>query len=232
MSHPWAHPRHRLPVPLLALALMGGVLAGCGGGSDGDGGDGGRAEPAAEKVDPQDAACRTQWRELADEVGDRSQDEHPSAIAGRWTSVSATLDYYAVSASASDCEKTLDTQRAQVTALEELSSSLRRYDVLYQHDRLAEDAAAYTPPKARKGTQKPPSRAAVRSALTTLQKQAPRAEKDQLAGWQQATAIDPTVKKSVAKTKKDLAFLSQESAAWRKARTAQRTIERGLRVAG
>ncbi|KQT91105.1 hypothetical protein ASG49_12280 [Marmoricola sp. Leaf446] len=218
-----------MPVTLLALALTGTVLAGCGGGDDGRDGS---AEPAAEEVDPQDAACRTRWRALADEVGDRSQDEHPSTLAGRWTSVSATIDYYAVSGSASDCEKTLDAQRAQVAALEELGTALRRYDVLYQHDRLAEDAAAYTPPKARKGQDEPPSRKAVRAALGTLEEQAPRAEKDQLAGWQQATAIDPTEKKSVAKAKKDLAFLSQESAAWRRASAAQRTIERGLRAAG
>lgn len=220
-------PRHLLPVPLLALALLGGVLTGCGGGEDD-----GTAEPAAEKTDPRDTACREQWRELAGEVGDRSQDEHPSALAGRWTSVSATLDYYAASGSASDCATTLDAQRAQVTALEDLSAALRRYDVLYQHDRLAEDAAAYTPPKVRRGQPQPPSRRAVRTALETLEKRAPRAEKDQLAGWQQATAIDPTEKKSVRKAKKDLAFLSGESAAWRQARTAQRTVERGLRAAG
>lgn len=218
-------PRRLLPVPLLVLALAGG-LSGCGGTDEGSD----ASAAASEKPDPEDTACRDKWRDLADEVGDKAEDEHPSALAGRWTSVAATIDYYAVSGSASDCTKTLGEQTEQLEAIDALSASLRRYDVAYQHDRLEDDATAYAPPK-QKGAAKAPSKRAVRQALATLEKKAPRSAEDQEAGWQQATAIDPREAKARRKAQKDLAFLSEESKAWRQARTAQRTVERALRAA-
>lgn len=218
-------PRRLLPVPLLVLALAGG-LSGCGGTDEGSD----ASAAASEKPDPEDTACRDKWRDLADEVGDKAEDEHPSALAGRWTSVAATIDYYAVSGSASDCTKTLGEQTEQLEAIDALSASLRRYDVAYQHDRLEDDATAYAPPK-QKGATKAPSKRAVRQALATLEKKAPRSAEDQDAGWQQATAIDPREAKARRKAQKDLAFLSEESKAWRQARTAQRTVERALRAA-
>lgn len=219
-------PRRLLPVPLLVLALAGG-LSGCGGTDESPD----APAAASEKADPEDTACRDKWRDLADEVGDKAEDEHPSALAGRWTSVAATIDYYAVSGSASDCTKTLGEQTEQLEAIDALSASLRRYDVAYQHDRLEDDAMGYAPPKQRKGAAKAPSRRAVRGALATLEEKAARSAADQEAGWQQATAIDPTEAKARRKAQKDLAFLSEESKAWRQARTAQRTVERALRAA-
>lgn len=219
-------PRTVLPVPLLALALLTG---GCAPFASDDGPQA-RQASASQEPSAEDSACREKWRDLAGEVEERADDEHPSSLAGRWTSVAASLDYYAVNASASDCEKTLPAQEKQVGELDDFIDSIREHDVLWQHDRLEERATAYAPPKdGRKGSE-PPSQASVRKALRTMEQRAERAEKDQQPGWQQATVVELDDAKAVRKARKDLAFLSEESAAWRAADEAQRTIERALRA--
>ena len=71
---------------------------------------------------------------------------------------------------------------------------------------------------------------AVLTAVRMLARQAPRASEQQRPGWQQAAATDLTDRAAVAKARKDLAFLSGESPAWRQGAAALRVIRSALQA--
>ena len=74
----------------------------------------------------------------------------------------------------------------------------------------------------------PPKPSSIADAVKKLVAQAPKATEQQGPGWQQARVVELSDKKAVAKTVKDLAFLSSESAAYRACRTALAEIRVAL----
>lgn len=220
-------PRNVLPVPLLALALLAGGCAPFAG--DDEAGEPGRTSASPKEASPADGECRDQWAMLREEVGDQAEGDYPSTLQSRWASVTGGLDYYATSATASDCGKTLDAKKSELEELTRFVDKVRPWDVQWQHDRLEDDATSYSPPRGRRGKDAP-SRREVRSALATMEKQAEKATADQDPAWQQASAVDLGDRKAQRKARKDLKFLSEESAAWRKADRAQQTVQRALRA--
>lgn len=175
--------------------------------------------------------CRQQWSDLGDTLRGRDAQSTPSALADRWNSVIATIDYYADSATADDCSTTLSGQQTRIAQLEEFSARLHRFDVGYLMSDVAGLATDYLarplpPPRrtvAKAGhkpatgkrkvtTVKPPSKADVRTALATLQKDADLATADMRAGWEEANSIDLSDPAQQRQTIKDLTFLAGDSA--------------------
>jgi hypothetical protein len=207
------------------------ALAGCG--SD---------EP--EKSDePSKAAldCREEWNALGGEIADKDERTNPSALASRWGSISAAVEHYRSAAEASDCDETLEEEKANIAALTSLSGKLARFDMELRLLQVRDEAARYAkgprPPapkaegkkgKKQKRPPRPPKPAEVAAALKTLTRQAPIATQQQGPGWQQAEAIDLDDAKAVKKTVKDLDFLSEESQAYRASSNALATIRRAL----
>jgi hypothetical protein len=219
-------PRPAVVACVAAVAAL--SLAGCGSAEEPP-----VAEPTPVAKDV--AECREQWRDLGETVADRVEGESPSALASRWTSLVATIDYYATSAKESDCDDRLAEQRTSITALESFAASLRRWDLEHQLAVVESDARTYATsprPKApkRKNAERPPRPAAVLTALRLLARQAPRASEQQRPGWQQAAATDLSDRAAVAKARKDLAFLSEESPAYRQGAAALRVIRSALQA--
>lgn len=190
---------------------------------------------AAPTPDRAAVECRAEWRELGEELAGSDGETLPSALAPRWTNLLATVDYYTATAEKEDCESTLTEQRSAVTALRAFSVSLQRWDAEYQLERVEGPALTYSsgprpPAPTGKGRDqaRAPKPAEVARALTLLRTQAPLATQEQGPAWQQARVTDLEDPKAVAKARKDLAFLSEESAAYRKARTALTLIQRAL----
>lgn len=227
-------PARGVPGPLVALVLLTLGASGCGGETP-------AATAATKKPDAAVTACRGQWKDLEKTVAARSAGDTPSALAERWNSVAATVDYYATSATADDCDTTLATQTRSIGALTAFARRLAPYDLELRLSRLEQGATAYaartkapaTKP-AKKGAKAPkaPAPKAVGLALRTLTTQAPLASRQQGPAWEQANAVDLTSKASVAKAVKDLKFLSSESKAYRSASAAARQIATAVRLAG
>jgi hypothetical protein len=191
--------------------------------------------------------CRQQWSDLGDTLRGRDAQTTPSALADRWNSVIATIDYYADSATAHDCSTTLSGQRTRITQLEEFSARLHRFDVGYLMSDVAGLATDYLarplpPPrrlpakaghKTAKGKQrvttvKPPSKAEVRAALTSLQKDAELSVADMQAGWQEANAIDLSDPAQQRKAVKDLTFLAGDSTPFQASLAAIRLLREAV----
>lgn len=215
---------------LLAVALG---ATGCGGDDEASADDGGKAPDRAT------TACRGQWKDLEAQVGAKADATTPSTLPERWNSIEATVEYYAVSAEAKDCDTTLAAQKRSLTALTAFSKRLTPYDMELRLSGLEDDAAAYARMKqapvakpARKGRKavRGPKPARVRADLRTLTKQAPLATKQQGPAWTQASAVDLEDKASVKKALKDLAFLSDESAAYRAANGAAGRLRAAVRL--
>lgn len=216
----------------LALALLG--LHGCGSDEDGE----------VEKPSRAAQECREEWSALGTEIADREDRSHPSALAQRWSSISAAVDHYRSAAEGSDCDKTLAAEKKAVAALAAFSGRLARFDMELRLAQIGDDAKRYAsrprppapeqdPKKKQKGDkpaqpERPPKPAAVAAALATLTRQAPLATEQQAPGWQQARAVDLADAKATRKAVKDLEFLSEESAAYGRATAALGTIRRAL----
>ena len=220
----------------LALALVL-ALVGCGSSSS--------SEKPRKPEGPSKAVldCRQEWTDLGEEIADREERTNPAALAPRWNSISAAIDHYSGAAKASDCDQTLEDEKAAVTALNAFSAKLARFDMELRLEQVRDDAARYAsgprPPapkaspskkgkKGKKRPPRPPKPSEVAAALKTLTRQAPLATEQQGPGWQQARDTDPTDAKAVKKAVKDLDFLSEESKAYRAAREALGTIRRAL----
>jgi hypothetical protein len=194
---------------------------------------GGCGSAEADETDQPSAAtlsCREQWSDLEAAVEGRDSSSHPSALASRWTTILATVDYYATSARASDCGRTVSAQEKAMDDLAAFGTRLAPYDVELRLEQVQQDAGEYaagpTPPapepgaekkgrKRQKRTPAPPTPDAVAQSLKTLTAQAPVASQEQGPGWQQAAVADLADTAATAKTVKDLAFLSSESPAYR-----------------
>jgi hypothetical protein len=220
---------------LLALLL---VLAGCG---NDDGGDSTGDEPSKDAV-----ACREKWKDLEDEVAGRDAMTNPSALAPRWNSIVATIEYYAAGARSADCGKTIEDQEKAMSSLTSFSTKLRPYDVELRLDAVRADAEEYAsgprppapkPSPAKKGKKakrspRPPKPADVAAALKTLTQQAPLATRQQDPAWQQARVVELSDAAAVAKAVKDLRFLSSESGAYAACSRALATIRTAQKALG
>ena len=215
----------RSPAPLVVPTVVLGLLLSLSGCGSDDGNDNQVDQPSKAAV-----ACRKEWKQLDQEVGGRDELTNPSALAARWNTVSATIDYYATSATGGDCGKTLAGQEKAMAALSKFSTRLARYDMELRLQDVKSDAQAYAagprPPtpkasKAPKGKKKakaparPPRPADIAAALKTLARQAPVATREQQAGWEQAHVAELGDAAAVKKAVKDLSFLSTESRAYR-----------------
>jgi hypothetical protein len=224
--------RHGL-VPALLLGLLL-TLAGCGSSEE-------EAKAGAPSKDT--VACRHQWKALEDEVGDRASRREPSALAPRWNSVAATTSYYANGAQAADCDTALNAQQKAMDDLTAFGARLRPYDMELRLRLVkpgAEQYAARPRPKPgpaprEKNKREQAARAAkpsdIGAALMTFTKQAPRATRQQGAGWEQARVVDLADNAAVARTIKDLRFLSSESSAYRACKALSAQIRTAVRLA-
>ncbi len=204
-----------------ALALL---LAGCG--SD--------SKSADDGPDEATQACRAEWKDLGKVSQGNDTRTNPSALAPRWNNVVATIDYYAGSAKKSDCGEAITKQKAAIGALTAFGAKLAPYDMELRLAQVRKDAEAYAaaprPPattpspspksKKQKNQKKPkpipaPAPSSIGDAVKTLTSQAPVATQQQGPGWEQARVVELSDAAAVAKTVKDLAFLSRESAAYR-----------------
>ncbi len=212
----------RAPARTVLLATVVLLLTGSGCAAD--------RTPAAVEIsaDTGNIDCRAEWAALGSEIDGNQRLPEPSALASRWTSVVATVDYYATSAKESDCGEPLAAQKRAITALQALVVRLQPYDMELRITTVFAAAQRYatsplpvapSPSPATKGKKskpqaRPPKPVAVDAALRTLTEQAPLATEQQGPAWQQASVVDPSDTAAVLKAVKDLDFLSRESPAF------------------
>jgi hypothetical protein len=200
-------------------------------------GQAGNAHPAAKAGQHAVDACRSQWKDVAESVVGMDQDDNPSALADRWNSVIATVDYYRTTDEAKDCQRRVDAQLEAVTALRQFSEKLRPYDMTYQLGQVRAAIDLYLndplPAPARNENGKktpPPSKAAVSTAMTTLARDAAAANAELQPGWQQTTSVDLTDVAALSKTMQDLDFLAQDSPHWRRCEQALQVLVAAIRA--
>jgi hypothetical protein len=239
MQHPGHRPRRRLARAVATGAALALLVAGCGS-DDTSSGDG----PSKDAT-----ACRGEWKDLGKQVQGNDSKTNPSALSARWNNVVATIDYYVDSAKKTDCGDAISKQKDAIAALGEFGKKLAPYDMELRLETVRDDAEAYataprppatTPspaPKTKKNKHpkqpKPiqaPAPSSIGEALKTLTAQAPLATEQQGPGWEQARVVELTDAPAVAKSVKDLAFLSTESAAYRACVAALAQIRVALAV--
>jgi len=212
----------------VALATVVAVsLTGCGDSAD---------SGAAAKEERALEACRAQWKDVGDSVVGMDQDTNPSALADRWNSVIATVDYYRTTNSAKNCQATIETQLKAVTSLRQFSEKLRPYDMAYQLEQVRAAVDLYLadplPAPARDENHKlvhPPTKAAVTAAMETLTDNAARANAEVQPAWEQTKSVDLTDVAALTRTMQDLDFLAQDSEHWRSCEEALQVLIAAIR---
>jgi hypothetical protein len=201
---------HATRVALVTTAVLGLATTSCG-----------AEKPTAATVPTALTACRSQWRDVARSVTGLDQDTDPSALATRWTSVLATVDYYETTQTAKNCQENIETQLEAITALRDFSARLRPYDMEYQADLVAPDVGRYLadplPAATRNKNGKPvlpPSKAAVTAALNALRGNAAAAHDDLQPGWAQLASVELKDGSAVTTALQDLEFLAKDSPTW------------------
>lgn len=215
----------------MALAVVLAVTtAGCGGGTSSH-------DAAAHRTEQAVKDCRAQWSEVGDTVLGMDQDTNPSALADRWTSVIATVEYYKTADSAKDCQDRVETQVKAIAALRQFSDRLHPYDMTYQLGQVqaAIDLYLHEPlpapvRDADKKLEKPPSKAAVSAAMQTLTANAAQANAELSPGWAQTSAVDLTDVAALTKTMHDLDFLAQDSPHWVRCENALQVLVAAIRA--
>lgn len=224
---PAVRPRTRsLAVASALLVILG--AAGCG--------EQPQAKAPAGKADTATAECRGAWRDLGEQLGDVSELKFPSALPSRWNSVTATISYYASSATAKDCGEVLSNQQKAIAALQMFSLQLQPFDMEWALTQVREPATAYAQgpwpePSGNKGPTKParpPKPAEVGNALAELTRLAPQASQEQEPGWKQAGVVELSDAVATAQAVKDLQFLASDSAAWLQCAAALQLIRQAL----
>ncbi|MFL6154875.1 MAG: hypothetical protein ACJ72D_02205 [Marmoricola sp.] len=215
MSRPTA------PALVLAGVVLSLLAAGCG------------ADPAPVKASTTQSLkeCRSQWHDVAESVIGLDQDTDPSALASRWTSVVATVDYYRTAPSAKGCQANVETQLKAITLLRQFSERLRPYDMAYQLRRVSASIDLYLhdalPAAQRNGAGKlvrPPTKAAVSAAMATLTSKAATANDELQPGWEQLASVELEDSAAVASALQDLDFLAQDSPGWRESEAALQVL--------
>ncbi|MET3960487.1 hypothetical protein ABIE44_000421 [Marmoricola sp. OAE513] len=181
--------------------------------------------------------CRKQWGDVADAIVGLDEDKHPSALASRWTSVVATVDYYENTDTATDCQQKIAAQLDAITALRQFSTRLQPYDMEFQADERAADVGRYladplpAPTKGKGGKKsRPPKKAAVAAALKTLEDNAAAANAELAPGWGQLASVELTDEAAVKAALQDLEFLAKDSPTWVRCNAALAVIEKAVRA--
>lgn len=175
--------------------------------------------------------CHDQWAEVAESIVGLDEDPNPSALATRWTSVVATVDYYRNTETAKDCQTQVESQVKAITLLRQFSDRLHPYDMAYQLARVNASIDLYlheplpTPARNENGKLvKPPTKAAVTAAITTLTAQASKANSELQPGWGQLASVELTDPAAVKTALDDLDFLAQDSPSWRQCQAALQVV--------
>ena len=181
--------------------------------------------------------CRAQWRDVGDSVVGMDEDTNPSALASRWTSVIATVDYYRTADSAKHCRTAVEAQLKAVTALRQFTEKLRPYDMTYQLGQVRAAIDLYlndplpAPVRGENGKRvAPPTKAAVTAAMKTLGDNAAEANAELQPGWAQTSSVDLTDVDALTKTMQDLDFLAQDSPHWRACEDALQVLVAAIRA--
>jgi hypothetical protein len=209
-------------------AILTVVLTACGSSAD----PGAQAKAARALKD-----CHAQWKDVGETVVGMDQDANPSALADRWTSVIATVEYYKTADDATDCQDRIATQVKAITALRQFSEKLRPYDMTYQ---LAQVRAAIDlylndplpdPVRGENGKLvRPPAKSAVSAAMQTLTEDAASANAELEPGWSQISSVDLTDVTALTKAVQDLDFLAQDSPHWRRCEQALQVLVAAIRA--
>lgn len=221
--------RWSAPAPALALAVVLGLSAvGCG------------SEPAPAKPTGKAQSakeCRSQWHDVAQTVLGLDEDTDPSALASRWTSVIATIDYYETGPGAKDCQATVETQVKAISALRQFSHKLQPYDMAFQLRGVGPSVELYLSdplPKAARNENgkivRAPRKRDVNLALRQLRANAATADADLQAGWAQMASVDLNDPAAVRGALVDLDQLAQDSAAWQASEQALQVIVAAIRA--
>lgn len=208
----------------VAALLVVPALSGCGGADQGPA----KKEPT---ISARLAQCQEQWHDVADSVLGLDEDTDPSALAGRWTTVIATVDYYENSTDSQDCQERIEAQVKAITALRQFSERLRPYDMTFQLRRVsaAVDLYLHDPvPKPVKGPSgkpvKPPTHHQVSEALGVLQDQAAAANAELQPAWSHLVSISLDDDAVVSDALDDLDALAQAGTHWRACQQALQVI--------
>jgi len=226
----WA--RTASSVVLVTVLAVG--LGGCGEGS-GSGAEAASKAKAARAL----KQCRAQWHDVGDSVRGMDQDPNPSALADRWNSVIATVQYYETSAAAKNCQTTVETQLKAVTALREFTDKLRPYDMTFQLAQVRPSIDLYlsdplpAPVRGPDGKRvAPPPKPAVSAAMTTLSDNATEANAELQPGWAQTSSVDLSDVTALTQVMKDLDFLAQDSPHWRRCEEALQVLVAATKAQG
>jgi hypothetical protein len=164
------------------------------------------------------------------------EDPNPSALADRWNSVIATVQYYRNVDTAKDCQQLVETQLKAVTSLRQFSEKLRPYDMTYQLSQVRAAIDLYLndplPKPARDENHKrvlPPTKTEVSAAMQTLTDNAAKANAELQPGWEQTKSVDLTDVTALTKTMHDLDFLAQDSPHWRSCEEALQVLVSAIR---
>jgi hypothetical protein len=196
-------------VLLLALALAL-TASGCG-----------ASRIRATGASPSVQQCRSQWQGVAQSVAGLDGDTNPSALASRWTTVIATVDYYENITTAKRCRADIASQINAITALRAFSDRLRPYDMTYQSEQVAAAVDLYLheplPAPLRNARGKkipPPSKQAVTAAAATLSEHASQANTDLAPAWEEFASVEISDAATVQSALTDLDSLARSSADW------------------
>lgn len=214
---------------MILIALLIAAATGCG--------QADQASQADAKAAQALASCHEQWRDVAQSVVGQDTDEDPSALASRWTAVIATVDYYETSDIAENCQENVEVQLQAISDLREFSEELRPYDMSYQlrQSRASIDLYLHDPlpaatPNAKGRLTRPPGKAAVERALTTLTQRAGEADADLSIGWTQMATVDLDDAEALRSAVEDLDALARESEAWVACQDALRILVAAIRA--
>ncbi|MBO9520232.1 MAG: hypothetical protein J7518_01740 [Nocardioidaceae bacterium] len=224
-------PRRRPTRPSAVLLVAVLVLAGTG--CSGSEKHGPKKATAAQST----AECRAQWHEVGQSVLGLDEETAPSSLPARWNTVVATIEYYEASATAKNCQATIEAQVKAITALRQLNDKLRPYDMGYQLQQVQAAVDLYlhdplpAPARDEDGRLvKPPSKAAVQQAIRTLTANAPAADTELQPGWGQLASVDLDDATALRKAIEDLDQLAQDSVPWQACETALQVVVRAVRA--
>jgi hypothetical protein len=197
----------------------------------------GAAPSAAAKADRALKDCHAQWNDVGETVIGMDQDTNPSALADRWTSVIATVEYYKNADDATDCQDRISTQVKAISALRQFSEKLRPYDMTYQLAQVRASIDLYLndplpdPVRGENGKPvRPPAKSAVSSAMQTLTADAAPANAELAPGWSQINSVDLDDVAALTKAVQDLDFLAQDSPHWRRCEEALQVLVAAVRA--
>lgn len=175
---------------------------------------------------------------MASSVAGLDKDPDPSALADRWVTVVATVDYYEKTSKSAQCQSDIESQVKAISALREFSTRLQPYDMVYQAALVAPAVASYLSgplpatikPKHGKPI-RPPSKAAVTAALATITAHDAAANAYLAPAWGEMASVEITDAAAVSAKLADLNQLAHESSDWTLCNNALGVIEAAIAAA-